>query len=40
MAQGDSSPSKRFCDPSSCALESVREANMIVNNLKHHQEKK
>ena len=27
-------PSKRFCDPSSCALESVREANAIVEALR------
>ena len=27
-------PSKRFCDPSSCALESVREANAIAEALR------
>lgn len=27
-------PSKKFCDPSSCALESVREANAIVEALR------
>jgi len=27
-------PSKRFCDPSSCALESVREANVIAERLR------
>lgn len=27
-------PSKRFCDPSSCALESVRESNAIVEALR------
>jgi len=30
----DDCPSKRFCDPSSCALESVREANAIVEALR------
>lgn len=29
----DDCPSKKFCDPSSCALESVREANAIANRL-------
>jgi len=27
-------PSKKFCDPSSCARESVREANAIVEALR------
>ena len=27
-------PSKRFCDPSSCAVESVREANAIAEKLR------
>ena len=30
----DDCPSKRFCDPSSCALESVREANAIAEALR------
>lgn len=29
----DDCPSKRFCDPSSCAVESVREANAIAQKL-------
>ena len=27
-------PSKKFCDPSSCALESVREANAIAEKMR------
>jgi hypothetical protein len=30
----DDCPSKKFCDPSSCAVESVREANAIADRLR------
>lgn len=30
----DDCPSRKFCDPSSCALESVREANAIAQRLR------